>query len=584
LILLDKSVKNHLPSPTFLNIYKTIEEDLFLPISKKSDKFEIYFIPFCVLTVITSLIFLVTIPNVRGSDMENVNLWELANKKKDVLRFSTLFDAKNVRDLLSSEEGLNNAIEWCKKTAVTHVYVESYRDGYTAQLSTLEHAKKAFEDAGIDVSGCVTPTKVGKSSTGWKNIDCYTDIPTQKHLQEIFEYTAPIFDEIMIDDFLFTDCECDECKIARGDKTWVDYRSDLMVQVSRERILKPARAINPNVKIIIKYPQWYDDFHKRGYEVVRESHDYDKIWVGTETRDPDNERWGRKAQYEAYFIMRWLGVIGGDKTGGGWFDPYGTTPKTYVEQARQTVLADAKEALLFCYGSLLQDTGPGNVEKLRTEIPGLFQLAEIIRGKPIKGILAPKPPNSDPYNEQYIFDFIGMLGLPLVPYPEIKDTKAIFLSVHALKDPDLVSKIEKMMVSKTPVLITDGLVEQLKGKIELKGENIHILKVAGNPRSLLDMDRESLNEIRKTMLKPFGISFNAPNKVSLYLIGDNYVAIENFNDEIADVSFSMSRLNKFEPIVTLPVDSDIQLKLENDEVKISMSPRSMIICGLKTKD
>ena len=74
----------------------------------------------------------------------------------------------------------------------------------------------------------------------------------------------------------------------------------------------------------------------------------------TETRDPDSARWGRKAQYEAYYIMRWLGGIGGDKTGGGWFDPYGTSPATYVEQARQTVLAGAREMLLFCHASLVE--------------------------------------------------------------------------------------------------------------------------------------------------------------------------------------------------------------------------------------
>lgn len=44
-----------------------------------------------------------------------------------------------------------------------------------------------------------------------------------------------------------------------------------------------------------------------------------QIWVGTETRDYDNKRWGRKVQYEAYYIMRWLGEIGGSKTGGGRF-------------------------------------------------------------------------------------------------------------------------------------------------------------------------------------------------------------------------------------------------------------------------
>jgi hypothetical protein len=33
-----------------------------------------------------------------------------------------------------------------------------------------------------------------------------------------------------------------------------EYRCDLMVEVSREYILKPAKAVNPNVKVIIKFP------------------------------------------------------------------------------------------------------------------------------------------------------------------------------------------------------------------------------------------------------------------------------------------------------------------------------------------
>ena len=514
--------------------------------------------------------------------MEAVDLWELANNKKDVLRFSTLFTAQNVRDLLSDQAGLDEAIQWCKQTAVTHVYVETFRNKYTAERSALERAKAAFEDAGIDVSGCVTPTQVGKQSTGWNIIDCYTDIPTQQHLQEIFEYTASIFDEIMIDDFLFTDCECEECRSARGDKSWPEYRCDLMVQVSRERILKPAKAVNTDVKIIIKYPQWYDNFHNRGYEVVRETAEYDKIWVGTETRDPDNPRWGHKAQYEAYFIMRWLGSIGGEKTGGGWFDPYGTSPPTYVEQARQTVLADAKEALLFCYGSLLKDTGPANVEKLRTEIPALFDLAEVVRGKSIKGVLAPKPPNSEPHNEQYIFDFVGMLGLPLVPGADIEMAESVFLSVHALKDPELVAKMKKMMDAEVPMLITNGLRDRLKDQIALEGDNVQILEVGENLWSLTEMDRASLLSLRNKMLKPFGITFDAPAKVALYLMGDN-VVIENFNDEKIDARFCMAGIKSAEGLVTLPVDGNVDLKLEGGELSVSMSPRSMIAIGISSR-
>jgi len=412
---------------------------------------------------------------------------------------------------------------------------------------------------------------------GWNLISCYTNKGTQKSLQEIFEYTASIFDEIMIDDFLFTDCQCDECKKARGDQTWADYRCELMVRVSRERILAPVRAVNPNVKIIIKYPQWYDNFHNRGYEVSRETADYDRIWVGTETRDYDNKRWGGKVQYEAYYIMRWLGEIGGLKTGGGWFDPYGTTEDTYVEQARQTVLADAKEMLLFCYGSLLRDTGPANVEKLRTEIPGLFKLAKLVRNKPIKGILAPKPPNSNAYNEQYVFDFVGMLGLPLVPSATIDtDAKAAFFSVHALKDPDFSKKLKKMLTAKKPVLITDGLAKRLDN-VSLDNENLTILKVSGNPRSLLELTRKQLKSIRDKLLAPFGITFDAPNKVALYLIGDNCLIIENFNDEPIDAVLEFSKPVRARKLLVLPIDEDVKFSCNRRRLNFSkITPRTLV--------
>ena len=261
---------------------------------------------------------------------QTIDLWTLAKSKKDVHVFSTLFTAQNVRDMLSTGPGIDKAIDWCRKTGVTKVYLETFRTTYQADRPVLANAKQKFADAGFDVSGCVTTTRVGKISNGWNLISCYTDRATQDKLQAVFEYTAGLFDEIMIDDFWFTDCSCAECDQARrartvrvGEKdtqaagdTWEDYRRELMTRVSRERILEPARRVNPRVKLIIKYPQWYDRFHERGYDVDIQTRDFDKIWVGTETRDvgPKNG----KPQYEAYFIMRWLGGIGGVATLPDW--------------------------------------------------------------------------------------------------------------------------------------------------------------------------------------------------------------------------------------------------------------------------
>ncbi|HEY5914333.1 MAG TPA: hypothetical protein VJA21_27405 [Verrucomicrobiae bacterium] len=481
-------------------------------------------------------------------------LWQLATKKTNSHRFSTLFTAQDVRDRLSSDEGLSRALAWCKETGVTKVYIESFRDGYQAERTALEKARDTFRSAGFLVSGCITPTKVGKPSTRWKEaISCYTDMPTQDKLQSIFEYAAGLFDEIMIDDFWFTDCACSECDAARKSRivtigshqypvagdTWEDYRCELMVRLSRERLLVPARRINHKVKLIIKYPQWYDQFHERGYEVLRETADFDKIWVGTETRDYGNLRWGGTVQYEAYFIMRWLGGMGGSKCGGGWFDPFGTTERTYVEQARQTVLGGARESMLFCYGALQRDTGPRNVEALRAEIPELLSVAKEIRKRQIIGVAAYKPANSHPETEPRVFDFVGMLGLPLVPcYQFPAKAAAGFFSMHALKDPDIEVQLGKFVKSGKPTILTTGLARALAHRLDFDRPNVHILEVKQNPKSLLELAQGDLDVLRAGMLRPFDTTFRAPNQVSLYLFKDKSWVIENFNSQPAQVELN----------------------------------------------
>ncbi len=230
---------------------------------------------------------IILIFNFYAAQGKSQSLWDLADKNRDNLRISTLFMAQNVRDYLSSDDGINKAIEWCKNTGITRVFLETFRGGYTAERVTLEKAKNMFEAAGIEASGCVTTTRAGKTSNKEGQLCCFTSELTHNELKRIFEFTASIFDLIMIDDFLMTDCQCEECQAARKGKSMGDYRCELLANVSRDYILKPARAVNPKVKVIIKYPLWYDFLHLRGYDVNRETAMYDYIWTGTETRDYD---------------------------------------------------------------------------------------------------------------------------------------------------------------------------------------------------------------------------------------------------------------------------------------------------------
>ena len=58
-----------------------------------------------------------------AGDQRAPGLWDLAKAKQGIHRFSTLFTAQQVRDCLSTEGGIDAAIDWCRKTAVTKVYI-----------------------------------------------------------------------------------------------------------------------------------------------------------------------------------------------------------------------------------------------------------------------------------------------------------------------------------------------------------------------------------------------------------------------------------------------------------------------------
>jgi hypothetical protein len=86
------------------------------------------------------------------------------------------------------------------------------------------------------------------------------------------------------------------------------------------------------------------------------------------------------------------------------------------------------------------------------------------------------------------------------------------------------------------------------------------------------------------MLKPFGIEFDAPSKVSLYLIGDDHVVIENFNDEYVETQLCVTRLTDANSVLKLPVDADIDVKVEDEAINVFMSPRSMVVLQVSNKD
>ncbi|MFV2066911.1 MAG: hypothetical protein ACC645_08000, partial [Pirellulales bacterium] len=259
------------------------------------------------------------------------------------IEFSTLITARNVTRHLATESGARDLARRLRAIGIRRVWIEVVRGGHLVKSATLRLARDLFREEGLIASGAVTTTwgpGFGVKSTG-RHFLCYSAPETHQALAKSAGVAARVFDEIMVDDFLATQCRCDRCTREKGERTWAEYRCELRSRVARQFIVEPIHEANSDAVVIIKFPQWYDRFHYYGYDVIRDTDSFDAIWVGTETRGPDTPRFGYVPTYQSTIVYRWLRSIAGAKTRGGWFDVYDCTPDEYVDQAYSTVLAGA---------------------------------------------------------------------------------------------------------------------------------------------------------------------------------------------------------------------------------------------------
>ena len=294
---------------------------------------------------------------------------------------------------------------------------------------------------------------------GWFN---WQNPKTQKDLVPVVRMAAGIFDEFIVDDFLCTGDVSEESRKAKGDARWSDYRRDLLVRLSKEIFIDPAKEVNPDITMVIKYPQWYDRFHEFGYDVSRQPALFDRVWVGTETRGSRTQRFGFVQPYEGFVNYRWVAGLSHGKIGGAWFDHGDCDAHDLLEQAYQTVLAGAPEIILFNYANLA--AGHGGHELLRDHFTRLADLAAAVKKNPVTGVSAYKPVNSDAGGDLYVMDFVGMLGIPLVPTARFDaDAKSFFLPTQAAADAEIRTKVQRAIENGKTIVMTAGFLVDADG-------------------------------------------------------------------------------------------------------------------------
>ncbi len=372
------------------------------------------------------------------------------------------------------------------------VYLETYRSGEFADEAALETLKRFFARHGIAVSGGIA-FSAPALGVPFGTLD-YENAHDREICRRAVELAARHFDEIILDDFFFYSTKTDADIAAKGGLTWTQYRLQRMREVAEDLVLKTARAVNPRVRVIIKYPNWYEHYQALGYDLDVEAKKFDAIYTGTETRDPQITD-QHLQQYQSYLIFRYLDNVrpgGGDR--GGWVDTYATRyVDRYAEQLWDTLFAKAPEITLFNWSDLAspRPLEPGerpwsneatsfdwNAMRRsdrgapRDGPPGWaraagFALEQADRflgrlGRPI-GIASYKPYQSS--GEDFLQDYLGNLGIPIELTPEFPtDAPLVLLTRSAAEDPEIVAKIKRQLLSGKSVVITSGLLQALAGR------------------------------------------------------------------------------------------------------------------------
>ncbi|MGC2636057.1 MAG: hypothetical protein WA294_02690 [Acidobacteriaceae bacterium] len=371
---------------------------------------------------------------------------------------------------------------------VDKVYIETYRSRTIADDALIESVKQFFADQGVAVAGGIAYSD--HDAAQFQSF-CYTNPDDRAYVKHVAELTARHFDEIMLDDFFFNNTKEPSDIAAKGTQSWSDFRLKLMDQVSRELVMGPARAVNPKVKIIIKFPNWYPHFQGDGYDLAAEPKIFSGIYTGTETRDGEITDQHLQA-YESYAIIRSFDNVASGRNGGGWVDTYDIRyVDRYAEQLWDTILAKAPQIMLFEWNGLLRPAPAGNREAWAGMHPSfdyaswfgdqtpdyaavaghaLHAIDPIVGklGKPA-GVAVYRPLNST--GEDFLEDYLGEIGIPIEMFPEFPASAHTVLLTDAVKyDPQIVAKIKAHLVAGGNVVITSGLLRDLQDKLSDIGE------------------------------------------------------------------------------------------------------------------
>ena len=369
------------------------------------------------------------------------------------LKTALFFTSRDVEALLATPELRQATLAYFAPLRLSKVYLEDAREDEPA-VGYLREIAAALKAGGLEVSGAVVPANRGPL--------CYNDPKDMILLENRVRVLARVFDEIIVDDWLFTTCTCAKCVAGRGSESWADYRSRLVAEQSKIHLIDAAKQVNPRVQIIIKYPNWYEGHRQHGYDVARQTPQFDGVSVGIETRQRATHD-QHIPIYSGYVFQQWIGGDAGPKWRSAWLDNYDMADDAndYVAQVWQAVLARAPEIIFWCAGQLHPPIPAAAVyPSLVALMPEFDRLAGLLDG-PARGIPLHLPLGAT--GEYNLFGYLGMIGLPMSPRTAFPaDTKTAIFTRHSLRDPNVGAGIMARLRAGREVLLTWPLLQDLR--------------------------------------------------------------------------------------------------------------------------
>ncbi len=386
------------------------------------------------------------------------------------ITFMVYVTSSSVMKKGATREGRRELAENIKAVGASKAFLEVWRSARQTDPGILEATRDVCVDAGLEVATGLMPSHGGNlgGNSRWGADHCYSKPQTREALRTAVEAGARLFDEFIIDDALTTQCTCHRCREAKGDRSWPEFWRDSLHEVSRVDIVEAARAVNPDIHLILKFPQWYDRLAEFGYDTDRQTMLFDATWIGTETRDPDTARYGWTPQYEGCFNALWHAAAEPNLSG-GWFDFGECTPTLYVEQAYQTAFGKQNAMMLFCYNEHFENPDDEFMSRLRGARPELETIADAIDGAAPAGVVTVRPHNPDPHEDGYLFDALGWMGMPLVPLAEFPENPpvAMLLTAHVAQHASLAARVRDVVDAGGTVFLTTALMAERDNDREL---------------------------------------------------------------------------------------------------------------------